>query len=212
MLLRYGDFSIFQNGGRPGLSCRPTNAANADNLQLRDVAMATIFERPFVKRFPYAIGPLCCLSVLSVTLLYCGQTVGWIKMKIGTQVGLGPGHIVLDRDPACPSPKGHSPKFSAHIFCDKMAGWIKVPLIKEVGFGPGDFVLHGDPAPPPERGTELPPQVSAHVHCGQMAEWIKMAVGMEVALGPGHIVLDGDQLRSQKRRQSPQFSANFYCG
>ena len=37
-----------------------------------------------------------CLSVLSVTLVQCGQTVGWIKMKLGMQVGLGPGHIVLD--------------------------------------------------------------------------------------------------------------------
>jgi len=27
-----------------------------------------------------------CLSVLSVTLVYCGQTVGWIKMKLGMRV------------------------------------------------------------------------------------------------------------------------------
>jgi len=40
------------------------------------------------------------LSVLSVTLVYCGQTVRWIKMKLGTEVGLGPGHTVLDGDPA----------------------------------------------------------------------------------------------------------------
>jgi len=50
-----------------------------------------------------------CLSVLSVTFVYCGQTVEWIKMKLCMQVGLGPGHIVLDRDPAPPPPKGHSP-------------------------------------------------------------------------------------------------------
>jgi len=55
-----------------------------------------------------------CLSdcpVLSVTLVYCGQTVGWIKIELGTVVGLGPGHIVLHRDPASPPPKkrGHSP-------------------------------------------------------------------------------------------------------
>ena len=30
-----------------------------------------------------------CLSCLSVTLVYCGQTAGWIKMKLGTEVGLG---------------------------------------------------------------------------------------------------------------------------
>ena len=44
-----------------------------------------------------------CLSVcLSVTLVYCGQTVGWIKMNLGTEVGLGPGHIVLGEDPSPP--------------------------------------------------------------------------------------------------------------
>jgi len=37
-----------------------------------------------------------CLScaVLSVTLVYCGQTVGWIQIKLGMEVGLGPGDIV----------------------------------------------------------------------------------------------------------------------
>ena len=25
--------------------------------------------------------------------VYCGQTVGWIKMKLGMQVGLGPGYL-----------------------------------------------------------------------------------------------------------------------
>ena len=43
---------------------------------------------------------LSVLSILSVTLMYCGQTVGWIKTKLGMQVGLGPRHIVLDGDPA----------------------------------------------------------------------------------------------------------------
>ena len=41
---------------------------------------------------------------LSVTLVCCGQTAGWIKMKIGMQVVLRPDHIVLDGDPA-PLPK-----------------------------------------------------------------------------------------------------------
>ena len=47
---------------------------------------------------PYAVCLVC--PVLSVTLVYCGQTIGWIEMKLGMQVGLGPGHIVLDGDPA----------------------------------------------------------------------------------------------------------------
>jgi len=37
---------------------------------------------------------LDCCPVLSVTLVYCDQTVAWIKMKLGVQVGLSPGHIV----------------------------------------------------------------------------------------------------------------------
>jgi len=56
---------------------------------------------------PYAIRLLSvslscpvCPVCLSVTLVHCGQTVGWIKMKLGgVQVGIGPGHIVLDGDP-----------------------------------------------------------------------------------------------------------------
>jgi len=60
-----------------------------------------------------------CLSVLSVTLVYCGQTIGWIKMALGTQVGLGPGHIVQDEDPAPLPKKGVVPpsQFSAHFYC-----------------------------------------------------------------------------------------------
>jgi len=93
---------------------------------------------------------LSCLSVLSVTFVHCGQTVGRIKMKLGVQVGLGPGHIVLDGDLAPPPPKGHSPQFSTHICCGQMAAWIKMSLGMERGLGPGDFVLDGDPAPPPQ--------------------------------------------------------------
>jgi len=55
---------------------------------------------------PYAMGPFSCLSLcLSVTLVYCGQTAGWIRI-LGTEVGLGPGDIVLDGDPAPPGKGG----------------------------------------------------------------------------------------------------------
>jgi len=71
----------------------------------------SLLGRPFVKRFALwyqtVVCPVC--PVLSVTLVYCGQTVGRIKMKLGIQVGLGPGHIVLDGDPAPLPPKGAEP-------------------------------------------------------------------------------------------------------
>jgi len=79
--------------------------------------------------------------------MYCGQTVGRIKIKLGVHVGLGPGHIVLDGDPAPPSQRGTAPtppQFSAHICCGQMPAWIKMPLCTEVGLGPGDFVLDAD--------------------------------------------------------------------
>jgi len=35
-------------------------------------------------------------------MVYCGQTTGWIKMPLGTKVGLSPGDIVFGEDPAPP--------------------------------------------------------------------------------------------------------------
>ena len=39
-------------------------------------------------------------------IVRCGQTAGWTKMPLGTEVDLGPGHIVLD-GPSSPR-KGYS--------------------------------------------------------------------------------------------------------
>jgi len=69
----------------------------------------SIFGRPIVKRFVLCHRSVVCLSVMSVlcvTSVYCGQTVGRSKTKLGMQVDLGPGHIVLDGDPAPPPLKG----------------------------------------------------------------------------------------------------------
>jgi len=96
-----------------------------------------------------------CLSVchvLSVTFVHCGQTVGRIKMKLGMQVGLGPGHILLDGDPASPPPKGHSPPIfglyllrpngcmNQDVTCYGTRPWPRRPCVS------------WDPAPPPQNG------------------------------------------------------------
>ena len=127
---------------------------------------------------------------LSVTLVYCGQMAGQIKMKLGVQVGLGPGDIVLDGDLAPPPQRGTAPQFSAHICWCKMAVWIQMPLGMEVGLGPGHIV-----------------------YCCQMAGWIKMPLGTKVGHGPGHIVLHGDPVHPPppKGHSPPQFSADVYC-
>jgi len=83
----------------------------------------------------------------------------WIKMPFGTEVGLGPGDIVLDEDPAPPQKGGTAaPHFSVHVYCGQTVGWIKMPLGTEVGLGQGDTVLDGDHLPP-NKGAQLPPSI-----------------------------------------------------
>jgi len=105
--------------------------------------------------------PFVCPVCLSVTLVYCDQTAGWIKMPIGVEVGLGPGHNALDGDPAHLPKKGAQLPFPIFGPCplwpncwmDQDATWYDCT---EVGLGPCHHVLHGDPAPPPKRGHSLP--------------------------------------------------------
>ena len=41
----------------------------------------------------------------------CGQTAGWIKMPLRTEVGLSPGHTVLDGAKLRPLKRGTAPTF-----------------------------------------------------------------------------------------------------
>jgi len=38
--------------------------------------------------------------------VYCGQKAAWVKVPLGKAVGIGPGDIVLDGDPATPTESG----------------------------------------------------------------------------------------------------------
>jgi len=72
--------------------------------------------------------------------VYCSQTAGWIKMVLGMEVGLGPGHIGLDEDPApLPQNGDRASQFSAYFYCGQTVGCIKMPLGMGVGLGPGDL-------------------------------------------------------------------------
>ena len=59
-----------------------------------------------VALYAMGMGPSSCLSV---TLVHCGETVGWFKMPLVTEVGLGPSDIVLDGDPPLPTERVHHP-------------------------------------------------------------------------------------------------------
>jgi len=55
--------------------------------------------------------------------VYCGQTAGCIPLA--TDIGLGPGDIVLDGDPAPPPRKGRS---SAPLFGPSLL-WSRLPIL-----------------------------------------------------------------------------------
>jgi len=136
---------------------------------------------------------------MSVTSVYCGQTVGWIKMKHCMEVGLGPGNIVLDGDPA--PPKGAQPPICglcllwSNIWMDQDATWYggrPRPRRHSVRWG------HSSP----KRGHSSPHTIRL-IYCGKTAGCIKTPLGTEVVLGAGHIVLDGDPAPPQKGAQQP---------
>jgi len=123
-------------------------------------------------------------------------------MKLGTQVGLGPGHTVFDSDPA-PSPKGAQPPiFGPYLLrtngcMDQDATWYGGSSAQAT------LCSMGTPLPSPKWGGA--PKFSAHVYCGQTAGWIKMPLGTEVGLGPDDIMLDGDPaLPPQKGASFPK--------
>jgi len=87
-------------------------------------------------------------------------------MKLGMQLGLGPGHNVLDEDLAPLSQKGAEPL--PYVYCGQTAGWMKMALGMEVGHCSGHIVLDGDQAPLPKKMTEPPifgPCMSIVVKC-----------------------------------------------
>ena len=93
---------------------------------------------------------------------YCGQTAGCIKIPLAMELGLGPGHIVLDGDPALNSlpKKGQSP------FLLWPNGWIHQDATWYGGRHQprGDFV-RWRPSPLHQEGQS--PQFSAHIYCAK---------------------------------------------
>ena len=166
-----------------------------------------MFGRPFVKRFAlcYRTVVLSCLSVcLFVTFVHCGQTVGRIKMKLGTQVGLGPGHIVLDRDPAPPPPMGHSPPIFGPYLLPPNGCMARHVTWYGARPRPRPLCARWGPRSPPQKGGGAP-KFSTNVYCVQTAGWIRMVLGTEVGLSLGDIVLNGDPATPEKGTAPPNF-------
>jgi len=52
--------------------------------------------------------------------VYCGQTAGWTKMPLGTEINVSPGDVVLDRVTGPPK-RGTAPSFR---FMSLVAKWM----------------------------------------------------------------------------------------
>ena len=153
-----------------------------------------------------------CLSCLSVTLVYCGQTVGWIKMKLGTAVEFGPGPHCVKWEPG--SSQRAQPPISAHNCCGQMAGWIKMPLGMELGLGSGHVVKDGNPAPPlPKKGGRARPIFGpcllwSNGWMDQGATWH----GGRPRLRPRCDRYESSSPFQKGAQPPPQLSAYAYCG
>jgi len=62
--------------------------------------------RPILSHRCLSVCPVLSMSVCLWRWCIVAKTVGWIKMKLGIQVGLGTGHILLDGDTALPTERG----------------------------------------------------------------------------------------------------------
>ena len=69
------------------------------------------WPRPQCVRWGLSSPQMGTASPHFLTHVYCGQMAGCIKMALGTEVGIAPGHIVLDGDPAPLHKRGRAPNF-----------------------------------------------------------------------------------------------------
>ena len=106
-----------------------------------------VYEKSVIPIRPLSVCPIC----LCVTLVYCGQMVGWINMKLCHEGRPRPWPHCVRWGPSPLSPKGAQPQFRPISVVAKWLDGLRV--------GPGDFVLDWDPAPLPKKGHAEPPNL-----------------------------------------------------
>jgi len=91
--------------------------------------------------------------------LYCGQTAGCIKTPLGVEVGLSPGDIALDRDPAPYPKRGRAPPSfrSTSIVAKRLHGSRYATWYGGRPRPIRNIVLDLDPASPRKRAHPPPP-------------------------------------------------------
>jgi len=125
LCVRWGPSTLPKKGRSPSpifgpCLLRPNGCMNQDATWYRG--------RPWPRRHCVRWGPSSALPKKGaepppqfLAHLYCGQTTGWVKTPVGTEVDLGPGHFVLDGFPAIGERGTTAPLFSAHVYCGTIA-------------------------------------------------------------------------------------------
>jgi len=140
----------------------------------------------------------------------CGQMAGCIKMPFGMEVGLSPGDLFLDGDPA-PSPKrGRIPIFGPCLLWPN--GWMHQDVTWYAGSPqPRPPCLRWGPSLPPQKGGGSPPIF------GPCLLWPNGCMDQDASWYVGvprprrHRVRWGPSSPSQKGAEPPhQFSAHVY--
>jgi len=132
-----------------------------------------------------------------------------IKIPLGMEVGLGPGHFVLNGDPAPPTPKGAQslpPVFGRYLLWPN--GWMDQNATWYGGRSqPRPHCARRGPSPHPKKG--IAPQFSTHVCCGQTG-WINATWCEGIGLGSYHNVLHGNPAHPHvPSPEGAQPSSNF---
>jgi len=143
--------------------------------------------------------------------VYCGQTAGWIKVPLGMEVGLGPGYIVLDGDPAPPNKGGTAPPiFGPCLLWPN--GWMDQGVTWYGGRPqPKRHCVRWGPAPPSQKGVRAPifGPCLLWPNC-----WMDQGATWYGGRPQTRIVLDGDSApppQTKGAQPTPQFSAHVCC-
>jgi len=127
----------------------------------------------------------------------CNVGVSWPNGRmdqdaLGTQIGFGPGDIVLDGDhlpltergTAAPPLSWFTDAAAAHVYCGQAAGWLRIPLCMVRMPRSRRHCVCWGPSSPHVKGHRRH-HISAHVYCGQTVAHLRNCCAL-VKLPPGY--------------------------
>ena len=108
-----------------------TDRQTGQDRQWSDSIERTVLQTVAQKQFALCYQTVVCLSVLSVCDVGVLWPDGWMDQdKTWHEGSLGPGHSILDGDPAPPPQKGHNPNFWSMSVVAKRLDGLRCHLVR----------------------------------------------------------------------------------